>query len=44
MDTILSVSFDGNENFKKAISESFESFINLRQSKPAELIGLSCVY
>jgi hypothetical protein len=39
LDDIVKEAFKGNENFVNTVKESFESFINQRQNKPAELIG-----
>ena len=40
MDTIIEVCFSKNDKFVNALKESFETFINQRQNKPAELIGI----
>ena len=40
IDNITSVCFAQNEKFINAMKESFENFINQRQNKPAELIGI----
>ncbi|GJD05562.1 Cullin-4A [Galdieria sulphuraria] len=37
VDSIVSNCFDKNETFQYAVKESFESFVNMRQNKPAEL-------
>lgn len=39
LDEILSSAMQCNEAFVNSLKESFESFINQRQSKPAELIA-----
>ena len=39
VDTIIAESFQGNEKFTDVVRESFESVVNKRQNKPAELIG-----
>jgi hypothetical protein len=39
LDGLLEHAFAGNEAFSHAMREAFESFINMRQNKPAELIG-----
>ena len=39
LDLILSDCFESNGGFIVAMKESFESFINIRQNKPAELIA-----
>eukprot|EP00095_Tigriopus_kingsejongensis_P003490 maker-scaffold875_size86197-snap-gene-0.15 protein:Tk03490 transcript:maker-scaffold875_size86197-snap-gene-0.15-mRNA-1 annotation:"PREDICTED: cullin-4B-like" len=39
MDVIMRECFSGNEQFIVSMKESFESFINRRQNKPAELIA-----
>lgn len=39
LDLILEQSFQHNEGFANALKEAFETFINQRQSKPAELIA-----
>jgi len=39
LDRILAVAFAGNEQFSHTLKEAFESFINVRQSRPAELIA-----
>ncbi|RUS21786.1 hypothetical protein BC937DRAFT_91460 [Endogone sp. FLAS-F59071] len=39
MDEILANSFRRNEQFTNTLKESFESFVNSRQNKPAELIA-----
>ncbi len=39
IDNVISDCFMKNEKFVNAMKESFESFINQRQNKPAELIG-----
>jgi len=39
LDDIVKDAFKGTENFVNTVKESFESFINQRQNKPAELIG-----
>ena len=38
-DEIVSEAFGGSESFGNALKESFESFINCRQNRPAELIA-----
>ncbi|CAG8562028.1 588_t:CDS:10 [Paraglomus occultum] len=39
LDDIVKDAFKGTENFVNTVKESFESFINQRQNKPAELIA-----
>lgn len=39
MDNVIDVCLSKNEKFVNALKESFETFINQRQNKPAELIG-----
>jgi len=39
VDNVISECFMKNEKFVNSMKESFESFINLRQNKPAELIA-----
>ena len=39
IDKIMEQPFQNNENFKYAVKDSFESFTNSRQNKPAELIA-----
>merc|ERR1712021_115973 len=39
LDNIMLRCFDGNEAFIVSMKEAFESFINIRQNKPAELIA-----
>jgi len=39
LDIIMVRCFDGNEAFIVSMKEAFESFINIRQNKPAELIA-----
>jgi cullin-4 len=39
IDAVLSDSFDQNSQFVNSMREAFESFINSRQNKPAELIA-----
>ena len=39
LDRVLSVAFDGNELFGHALKEAFETFINGRQNRAAELIA-----
>ncbi|ORX91617.1 ubiquitin-protein ligase, cullin 4 [Basidiobolus meristosporus CBS 931.73] len=39
LDGILATSFQQNESFFNTLKESFESFINVRQNKPAEMIA-----
>lgn len=39
VDTIIAESFQGNEKFTDVVRESFESVVNKRQNKPAELIA-----
>merc|ERR1712029_446083 len=39
LDLIMSDCFNSNSNFIVAMKESFETFINVRQNKPAELIA-----
>eukprot|EP00744_Colponema_vietnamica_P008519 GILI01012143.1.p1 GENE.GILI01012143.1~~GILI01012143.1.p1 ORF type:complete len:1008 (+),score=304.22 GILI01012143.1:274-3024(+) len=38
-DSILEQAFQKNENFTFALKDAFESFVNSRQNKPAELIA-----
>ena len=40
LDNIVAVCFNKNEKFVNIMKESFEYFINQRQNKPAEVIGL----
>lgn len=42
MDNVIDVCLSKNEKFVNALKESFETFINQRQNKPAELIGNRC--
>lgn len=39
LDIIMQECFSGNEAFIVSMKEAFESFINIRQNKPAELIA-----
>ena len=39
LDTIMEACFSSNEQFIVSMKEAFESFINIRQNKPAELIA-----
>lgn len=39
VDHIIDVCFMKNEKFVNAMKEAFETFINKRPNKPAELIG-----
>jgi len=39
LDEMLSTAMQRNEAFSNSLKEAFESFINQRQSKPAELIA-----
>merc|ERR1712170_327437 len=39
LDTIMDSCFSSNEQFIVSMKEAFESFINIRQNKPAELIA-----
>ena len=39
MDTIVKKSFEGSIAFSNTVKESFESFINKRANKPAEMIA-----
>ena len=39
VDLIITKAFQSNEKFLDMIREAFESVINRRQNKPAELIG-----
>lgn len=41
VDYIIDVCFMKNEKFVNAMKEAFETFINKRPNKPAELIGWS---
>ena len=43
VDGIIAEAFTGNVQFQKVVREGFESVINRRQNKPAELIG-TCIY
>jgi len=43
LDSIVAVCFNKNEKFVNIMKESFEYFINQRQNKPAEVIGLYCM-
>jgi len=38
-DSVVADAFGGGEMFAHALKESFESFINCRQNRPAELIA-----
>ena len=40
VDLIISEAFCSNDRFQAVVRESFESVINRRQNKPAELIGI----
>lgn len=40
MDNIVNTCFNRNEKFANSLKEAFESFINQRANKPAELIGI----
>ena len=42
VDQIIVEAFQRNERFHNVVRESFESVVNRRQNKPAELIGM-CV-
>lgn len=45
LDNIIAVCFNRNEKFINVMKESFEYFINQRQNKPAEVIGMFiCVF
>lgn len=39
VDQIITEAFQNNEKFVDILREAFESVINRRQNKPAELIG-----
>lgn len=39
LDSVVSDAFGGGESFANALKESFESFVNCRQNRPAELIA-----
>lgn len=39
VDSIIDICFTKNEKFVNAMKEAFETFINKRPNKPAELIG-----
>ncbi|ORX90832.1 Cullin-domain-containing protein, partial [Basidiobolus meristosporus CBS 931.73] len=39
LDLILDTSFQKNEGFSNTLKDSFESFLNIRQHKPAEMIA-----
>jgi len=39
LDDVLKFSFSNNEKFVNTVKEGFETFINQRQNKPAELIS-----
>lgn len=39
MDEFVEVSFNASYSFDQALKEGFETFINKRQTKPAELLG-----
>ena len=39
LDAVIVEAFDSNERFHDVVRESFESVVNRRQNKPAELIG-----
>lgn len=39
VDSIIDICFMKNEKFVNAMKEAFETFINKRPNKPAELIG-----
>lgn len=41
VDHIIDICFMKNEKFVNAMKEAFETFINKRPNKPAELIGKS---
>lgn len=40
VDSVASECFGRQDRFLSAIKESFESFINERQNKPAEMLGI----
>lgn len=42
VDSIIDICFMKNEKFVNAMKEAFETFINKRPNKPAELIGEYC--
>ena len=44
VDSIIAESFQGRDSFSDVVRESFESVINRRQNKPAELIGTQHVH
>lgn len=39
VDQIITEAFENNEKLHSVVRESFESVVNKRQNKPAELIG-----
>ncbi len=39
LDTVIYEAFQGNDRLHDVVRESFESVVNRRQNKPAELIG-----
>lgn len=43
VDGIILKAFKNNAQFQNVVREGFESVINRRQNKPAELIGWYCV-
>ena len=44
VDLIIIEAFDNNEKLHGVVRESFESVVNRRQNKPAELIGRSMLF
>lgn len=44
VDHIIDICFLKNEKFINAMKEAFETFINKRPNKPAELIGIFPVF
>lgn len=43
VEAVLTESFGRSDKFKNATKDAFETFINKRQNKPAECIGVCCV-
>ena len=44
LNNVIEICFAKNEKFMNGLKESFEYFINQRQNKPAELIGIYLGY
>ena len=44
VDGIIVNAFNGNAQFQNVVREGFESVVNRRQNRPAELIGKECIY